>query len=109
MTTITVLYKGASIIGFRAKGHAGYAEHGEDIVCAAVSAITQTALIGITENIACPCKVDISDGRLELILEDQATDEKREKAELILGVMLSGLRSIESQYDNYLKVKKKEV
>lgn len=109
MTTITVLYKGASIIGFRAKGHAGYAEHGEDIVCAAVSAITQTALIGITENISCPCSVDISDGRLELIIDDSAAAEKRDKAELILGVMLSGLRSIESQYDNYLKVKKKEV
>lgn len=109
MTTVTVLYKGASIAGFIAKGHAGYAEHGEDIVCAAVSAITQTALIGITENIACPCKVDISDGKLELILDPSASAEKKEKAELILGVMLSGLRSIESQYDNYLKVKKKEV
>ncbi|MBR5948454.1 MAG: ribosomal-processing cysteine protease Prp [Clostridia bacterium] len=109
MTTVTVLYNGARIVGFRAKGHAGYAEHGEDIVCAAVSAITQTALIGITENIACPCRVDLSDGKLELIIDDSAESEKREKAELILGVMLSGLRSIESQYDNYLKVKKKEV
>ena len=109
MTTVTVLYNGARIVGFRAKGHAGYAEHGEDIVCAAVSAITQTALIGLTETISCPCKVDISDGKLELMIEPSAEAETREKAELILGVMLSGLRSIESQYDNYLKVKKKEV
>jgi uncharacterized protein YsxB (DUF464 family) len=29
------------------KGHAGYAEYGQDIVCASVSAIIQTALLGL--------------------------------------------------------------
>lgn len=33
------------------KGHAGYAPHGQDIVCAAVSAILQTAVLGL-ESIA---------------------------------------------------------
>lgn len=33
------------------KGHAGYAPHGQDIVCAAISAIAQTAVLGI-ESIA---------------------------------------------------------
>lgn len=33
------------------KGHAGYAPHGRDIVCAAVSAILQTAVLGL-ESIA---------------------------------------------------------
>ena len=43
MTEITVFLKGGKPIGFDAHGHTGYAECGEDIVCAAVSAITQTA------------------------------------------------------------------
>ncbi|MEK3744723.1 ribosomal-processing cysteine protease Prp [Brevibacillus sp. FSL K6-0770] len=30
-----------------AVGHANYAEHGKDIVCAAISTIMQTALLGI--------------------------------------------------------------
>ena len=42
MTEITVFLKGGKPIGFDAHGHTGYAECGEDIVCAAVSAITQT-------------------------------------------------------------------
>jgi uncharacterized protein YsxB (DUF464 family) len=33
------------------KGHAGYAPHGQDIVCAAVSAILQTAVLGL-ESVA---------------------------------------------------------
>ena len=40
MTEITVFLKGGKPIGFDAHGHTGYAECGEDIVCAAVSAIT---------------------------------------------------------------------
>lgn len=31
------------------KGHANYAEHGQDIVCAGVSAIIQTAILGLEE------------------------------------------------------------
>lgn len=40
MTEITVFLKDGKPIGFDAHGHTGYAECGEDIVCAAVSAIT---------------------------------------------------------------------
>ena len=47
MTEITVFLKDGKPIGFDAHGHTGYAECGEDIVCAAVSAITQTAAIKI--------------------------------------------------------------
>ena len=35
-----------TLIGYRAQGHTGYAEAGQDIVCAAVSALTQSTLNG---------------------------------------------------------------
>jgi uncharacterized protein YsxB (DUF464 family) len=37
-----------------AAGHAGYAEHGKDIVCAAISTIMQTALLGIPLMVCSP-------------------------------------------------------
>ena len=44
MTTVTFLTEESRIIGFDAKGHSGYAEEGEDIVCAAVtSAVFHTS------------------------------------------------------------------
>lgn len=44
------------------KGHADYAPHGQDIVCAAVSVIMQTALLGL-ESLAAtyPNHVEIID------------------------------------------------
>lgn len=44
MTTLTMLHKGQQIIGFRCEGHSGYADEGEDIVCAAISSMTQFCL-----------------------------------------------------------------
>ena len=37
MTTVTFLSEGSRIIGFDAQGHSGWAEEGEDIVCAAIT------------------------------------------------------------------------
>ncbi|MBR4435159.1 MAG: ribosomal-processing cysteine protease Prp [Clostridia bacterium] len=109
MTRITVLYKNGAIVGFDAEGHTGYAEHGQDIVCAAVSAITQTAVNGITELLDCPCAADVSDGELHFMLDASVIAEQLEKAELLLKAMLLGLRSIEKEYSNYLKIKEREV
>lgn len=109
MTEITVWSKRGRLVGFDAIGHTGYAEAGEDIVCAAVSAITQTAVIGITEVLKAPCALDISDGELHLMLGKTVKGKQFEQAELILGTMLAGLRSIETDYSDYLKLEKREV
>lgn len=109
MTVITVLYKHGAPIGFDAKGHTGYAERGEDIVCAAVSAVTQTAAIGITELVKAECAFEVSDGELHLMLGRSVKGEQLKQAELILETMLMGLRSIETEYSDYLKIEKREV
>ena len=48
MTTITFHTEGSRITGFDAVGHSGYAEAGEDIVCAAVTSAVR--LIECTFN-----------------------------------------------------------
>lgn len=109
MTGITVHYKGGNIVGFTAKGHSGYAERGEDIVCAAISALTQTAYLGITELAGADVDFSVRDGELRLMLHDGLSPETKEKAELILGTMLLGLRSVEENYSDHLKIVKREV
>ena len=109
MTRITVLYESGRIIGFEAKGHTGYADHDYDIVCAGVSALTQTAYLGITELAGADVDFHQGDGVLRLKLGQALTNKQREQAELILGTMVAGLRSIEENYSDYLKLKKREV
>ena len=109
MTTITVCYEGGHITGFSAKGHTGYAQAGEDVVCAAVSALTQTAYLGLNEYVGPDTRVSQKDGALRVTLPKELSPEKREAAELILGTMLLGLRSVKDNYSDYLKIIKKEV
>ena len=97
------------MIGFTAKGHTGYAEAGEDIVCAAVSALTQSAYLGLSELTNARVECSQSDGNLRVELLPETSDEDREKAQLILGSMLLGLRAIEENYSKYLKISKREV
>ena len=109
MTVITVYKKGGRLVGFEAKGHSDYAEAGEDIVCSAISAVTQTAVLGITELVKCPAAFEMQDGELCLILDASIIECKWQQAELILGTMLLGLSSIQKEYSDYLKLIEREV
>ena len=109
MTTITVFYEGGRIVGFSAKGHTGYADSGEDIVCAAVSALTQTAYLGLVQYVSTDTEVSQKDGALRVKLPKELDPDQRDRAELILGTMLLGLGSVEENYSDYLKIIKKEV
>ena len=49
------------LIGFEASDHSGSAEEGEDIVCAAVSALTQASLNGLVNVVKAPVMYDVDD------------------------------------------------
>jgi uncharacterized protein YsxB (DUF464 family) len=40
-----------AMIGFSVTGHANTGPHGQDIVCAGVSALTQTAVLGLDRQL----------------------------------------------------------
>ena len=44
MTAVTIYKRSGQYAGFTVEGHAGYAEEGQDIVCAAVSVLLRTAI-----------------------------------------------------------------
>lgn len=101
MTTATVFTRGDEIIGFEIKGHTGYAEHGSDIVCAAVSGISQTAVLGLTEvmNLEIDCQIEDS-GLLRVNLVEGVP----EGAQLILKTMIAGLRNIQQQHPDHIRI-----
>ena len=50
MTRVLIFKKKDRISGFEISGHTGYAEEGSDIVCSAVSSVSQMALLGVDSN-----------------------------------------------------------
>ena len=53
MTTITFFSDSGKCSGFSVDGHAGFGPTGQDIVCAAVSALTQGAVLAVCQLSGC--------------------------------------------------------
>ncbi|NLJ71597.1 MAG: ribosomal-processing cysteine protease Prp [Syntrophomonadaceae bacterium] len=104
MLKITVDYAGTNITSFQVVGHAEYAPLGEDICCAGVSAITQTALIGLLNHLEEEPSYSIDKGNLSVSLADNLSQTDNEKAQIILSTMLKGLESMAESYADFIKV-----
>ena len=95
-----------NISGFAVEGHAGYAAKGQDIVCAAVSAITQAALLGLTAHVGLNPEVEITEGYLSCILTPGS--EENPAAQAILVTLALALHDIETQYPDRVRFKEVE-
>lgn len=105
MTTVTFQKQGDLLLGFKAKGHSGYAEEGEDIVCSAISSATIMAANTITEVLKINANVTGGDGILELRLPQN----EAEKAGAVMQGLLLHLNALQEQYSKYIKLNFSEV
>ncbi|MCJ1908704.1 ribosomal-processing cysteine protease Prp [Planococcus ruber] len=104
---INVKIKEASgrISSFEMSGHADFAEHGRDLVCAGASAVSFGAVNaimeltgiepGITQSESGYLKVDFPDGL------DEKTDGQ---VQLLVRSMIVSLKTIEQDYEEYIKI-----
>ena len=107
MTTATVFRAAdGTIVGFEVSGHTGYAPQGEDIVCAAVSALSQATLNGLVNVLKAPVdyEIDEQDARMTVRLVDAIVPDKRAGAQLLLQTFVQGLESIQSGYPRFIRV-----
>ena len=109
MTAVTFFRDGASLSGFKAKGHSGFAEEGSDIVCAAVSALTQTAETGLRKVAKAKVKtaLDEENASLEVLLLEKDS-EKWQAAQIILRTLEEGILDIEQQYPDFVRTAYRE-
>ncbi|MCK8828218.1 ribosomal-processing cysteine protease Prp [Natroniella acetigena] len=92
-----------NIVEFFVEGHADYAPSGEDIICAAVSAILQTAVFGLINYLKLNPEVEVEDGWLSCKLESKIAQDVEVKA--ILETMVAGLEETEKSYSQYIEIK----
>ncbi|TYP57590.1 ribosomal-processing cysteine protease Prp [Thermosediminibacter litoriperuensis] len=89
------------------RGHAGYAEYGKDIVCAAVSALAETAVIGIEEVAGVNASLVKREGYFHLTVPQDDSEEKLSKAGIIIDTIVLGLKDIARTYPSHIKVETK--
>ena len=110
MIDVDILRSGGETYGFTCTGHADYDEYGRDIVCSAVSAITQTCILGLTKVVKIDAGISVDDDNGIVCILDRDTDKARlQQAQLLFDTLVQGLSSIESAYPNTLNIKHREV
>jgi len=86
------------------QGHAGKAPHGEDLVCAAVSVLVQTAILGLTEMVDQNLKYEIRPGYVALELPREMDRGAGERARVILQTIVRGLEATAESYGDYVTI-----
>lgn len=110
MVTVCMLKQGGEIVGFEASGHAEFSRNGDgDIVCSAVSALTQTIALGLTQRLQLPVGLSIQEGDMYCVLGRECTGEQCAQAGMLFDTLLLGLRSMEIAYGKYLSITEREV
>lgn len=95
MTNVTY-YRDTNEFSIEFTGHSGYAEHGNDIVCSAISALSQT-LVAQMELDADYYDSKIDNGYLWLYAKGDCVG-------FALDTIITGLRLIEQSYPDYIEI-----
>lgn len=103
MTSVLINKKESSILSVKVTGHAFYAKHGDDIVCAAISMICYTIGNKLFEIEDGNININIEEGLFELSIF-KITKENQ----LLLNTLLTGFFMIEEKYSKFIKIKEVE-
>ncbi len=111
MTIVTIEKCGNSIKRVTCDGHTNYGEHGEDIVCSALSSIVQTALMGIMmiAGVNAKTKRVDEDGFLSIEIPDDISADQQHDTDVILNTMLLGVSDLNEGFSDYIELEVKNL
>lgn len=106
MTNIKIFKNNGYISCVQCMGHSGYAQSGEDIVCAGISSLVQTAVLGLlmVAKINVNLTRDDEAGYLKASLPNNLTEEEKHDSQVILCTMLCGLSDLRETYSDFINL-----
>ena len=99
------LTQSGELCGCRLSGHAGFADYGEDIVCASVTSALQLTANGITEIIKAPVQVSVLENEISVVLKAPVSPCAR----AFLQALKLHLEVLAQEYEGTIQIKVSEV
>lgn len=109
MTNVVVVKRNNSIVSVECDGHTGYGVEGEDVVCAALSSIVQTALLGLLQvvGVKVDFKVDDKKGYLKMSVPEDLDQKTRRECDIVLDTMLLGVADLNQGFSDFVNLEVK--
>ena len=111
MTKIVFFRKNGVYYGFEETGHTGYGEAGDDVLCAALSAMTMLIVNTIEVGFASDVEYDVNEGATKIVVKSRAAlteyEDDERKRYAVSGLFCSyfhQLIELEEEYYKFLSV-----
>ena len=106
MTKIKFFKNDNNLVGFECSGHTGYEEYGKDVLCATISGITQSAILGLTKVLGINVKFERNEkvGLLKVELPKVISEDKMQKAQVILNTVYVSIQDLTLGYSSYISM-----
>ena len=106
MTTVTFLLEERRIVGFDATGHSGFAEEGEDIVCAAITSAVRLveATINDVMGLCASVKVNESSASISFRLPGGLGQTAESTCQNLLTGLMVYLAELHDEYPEHIEV-----
>jgi len=103
MVRITLYWGGSALVGLESLGHSGSAPRGQDVVCAAVSALVHGLLLGLSDvaevrDLRCEADPDVP------LIRVSWPEEVADSLDLLTRTVALSLKEIESGYPGYVSI-----
>lgn len=106
MTTARFFTTGSRIDGVEVSDHAGYAEEGADIVCAAVSATLDltSCLLSDVMGLAIQTDVDADNACIRMFLPKEMDEADEIQAQNAMSALMLYLINLKVRYQDFIEV-----
>lgn len=106
MTTVSFHLEGSRIVGFDVKGHSGFAQEGEDIVCAAVTSAVRLCECAINDVLGLEASVKVrqKDASISLKLPASLGQTNESTCQTLLTALMVYLTELHEEYPENISV-----
>ena len=106
MTTVTFHTEGSRITGFDVQGHSGYAEEGEDIVCAAVTSAVRLVECTINDVLGLEASVKVreKDAAITLKLPGKLGQTAESTCQALMAGLMVHFVQLNEEYPENISV-----
>jgi len=106
MTTVTFHSEGSRLESFEVKGHSGYAQEGEDIVCAAITSAVRLTECAINDvlGLEAAVKVREKDASITLKLPAKLGQTNESTCQALLTALMVHFVQLAEEYPDYISV-----
>ena len=108
MTRVTLYYHEGTLTGIESRGHSGFARNGSDIVCAAVSVLMQSLILGL-EDIAKVQGLNVEKDERVPVMRATWPSAEQERISLLTETTAQSLRVIAADNPRYVKLSTEEI